>query len=128
MMTRSLKICVVDDDQDLAESLADVLKMSGHGVHLAHSGEEAVEICSMRDFDMTFMDVKMPGMNGVESFLEIRKIKPNAQVIIMTGYSFEPLLNQARENGVAAILYKPVAMPQLAELLDRLTQSTTSAA
>lgn len=120
-MAQSLDILVVDDNQDLAESLADVLEMSGHDVSLAYSGEEAIEIYSKREFDHVLMDVKMPGINGVESFLEMRKIKPDARVVLMTGYAVEELLNKARQNGAAAIIYKPVAMDQLAETLEKLT-------
>ena len=119
-MKSSLSIFVVDDDQDVAEGLADVLEMSGHEVTLAHSGEEAIEIFSAQDFDIAFMDVMMPGMNGVETFLEIRKIKPNAKVIMMTGYSVEQLLQQAVDNGAIGVLSKPVAIELVNDALENV--------
>jgi two-component system response regulator HydG len=117
---RPLHIFIVDDNQDFAESLADVLELDGHHVELAFDGEMAIEKFREQSFDITFMDVKLPGMNGVESFFEIRKINPRARVIMMTGYSVEQLLNQAVEQGVVDILYKPLEMSKVFELLERI--------
>ena len=66
------------------------------------------------------MDVKLPGKNGVESFFEIRKIKPKAKVVMMTGYSLEQLLNQAVENGAWGILHKPINIKRMLEMLQQL--------
>ncbi len=113
-----MRIFVVDDDRDLAESLAEVLELSGHEVQIAHSGEEAVEIFRTQDFDVSFMDVVMPGMNGVESFLEIRKIKPDAKVFMLTGYSVTQLLEQAMENGALGVLEKPIGVEDLLQRIE----------
>ena len=97
-----MRIFIVDDHRDVAEGLADVLRMHGHEVEVAHNGEQAIRIFKEQDFDIAFMDVMMPGMNGVESFLEIRKIKPDAKVVMMTGYSVTQLLDQAIETGLCS--------------------------
>ncbi len=115
-----LRIFVVDDHRDVAEGLADVLRMHGHEVEVAFNGEQAVRTFREKDFDITFMDVMMPGMNGVESFLEIRKIKPAAKVFMMTGYSVEQLLDQAVEKGAYGVLHKPVAMDDVLEAVERV--------
>ncbi len=117
-----LKVFIVDDDKDVAEGLADVLEMSGHEVTLAHSGADAIEIFSKQDFDVAFMDVMMPGMNGVESFMEIRKVKPDARIYMMTGYSVEQLLQQAVENGAVGVLHKPVAVDLISQALEDIQQ------
>ncbi len=118
--TRPLRIFVVDDHRDVAEGLADVLRMHGHEVEVAFNGEQAIRVFREKDFDIAFMDVMMPGMNGVESFLEIRKIKPAARVIMMTGYSVEQLLDQAVENKAYGVLHKPVAIDDVMEALERV--------
>ncbi len=115
-----LKILVVDDDQDFAENMADTLKLKGHKVELAFSGEEAVEKFLKDDFDITFMDVKLPGKNGVESFLEIRKLKPHVKVVMMTAYSVKQLLEEAVENGALGVLDKPFDMKSVLEMLNRI--------
>lgn len=81
-----------------------------HQVEIAYSGEEAVEIFRTKDFDITLMDMRLPGMNGVESFLEFRKLKPDAKVLIMTGYSVEELIRQAQDEGALSIFHKPLDM------------------
>lgn len=114
---KSLRIFVVDDDRDFAESLADVLEGGGHETATAFTGEEAVRRFRDEDFDLTFMDVKLPGMNGVESFLEIRKFKPDVRMIMMTGYSVQQLLMQATNNGAMGVLRKPFSWDELRETL-----------
>lgn len=119
-MIQPMRIFIVGDDHDVAEGLADILEMEGHEVTLAHSGEDALEIFTKQDFDIAFMDVMMPGMNGVESFLKIRQIKPNARVVMMTGYSVEQLLAQAVENGALGVMTKPVDFDELHSILERV--------
>jgi two-component system, NtrC family, response regulator HydG len=116
------RVLIVDDDTDHAESLADVIEMRGHTVQLAHSGEEAVGQFRGADFDFVLLDVKLPGINGVEAFLEMKKIRPAAQVMLMTGYSVEQLVARAIEGGALGVLHKPFAALQVLELLSQVKQ------
>jgi two-component system, NtrC family, response regulator HydG len=123
-MSTSSRIFIVDDDRDLAESLAELLEARGYEVELAHTGEDGVARFRESRFDLVFMDVKLPGMNGVESFLELRKIKPDAKVVMMTGYSVEEWLTRAIENGALAILNKPFAVEQILGVVERLKKQS----
>src|SRR5665213_871158 len=114
------RVLIVDDDVDHAESLADVLEMRGHPVELAHSGEEAVARFSRSEFDLVLLDVKLPGMNGVETFLELKKVRPSARVMMMTGFSLEELIAQAIESGALGVLYKPFAATELLATLGQV--------
>lgn len=107
-MARSLRILVVDDDIDNAQSLAELFDIEGHEAMVVHSGEAAIAAHMAQHFDLAFMDVMMPGLNGVESFLEIRKMRPQAKVFMMTGYSVEELLKQAVDQGALGVLSKPM--------------------
>lgn len=118
---KGLNIFIVDDDRDFAESLADIFEMEGHTCEMAHDGDAAIKKLTEKDFDLTFMDIKMSGKNGVESFLEIRKIKPNAKIIMMTGYSVANLLTQAVENGVWGVLHKPLDMDEILSMIKKVT-------
>lgn len=120
-MKKPLRILVVDDDHDHADSLADLFRLEGHEVEVAYSASEAIRVFLTNDFDLAFMDVVMPGMNGVESFLEIRRSKPDAKVYMMTGYSVEDLLRQATENGALGVLNKPMDPAKVAAALDEAT-------
>jgi two-component system, NtrC family, response regulator HydG len=107
------RIFIVDDDHDHAESIADILAINGHEVEMAFSGEQAVRRFAEREFDLTLMDVKLPGMNGVEAFFELRRQRADAQIVMMTGFSVEQLLARAVLNGARGVLYKPLAIPEL---------------
>ncbi len=111
------RVLIVDDDQDFAEGLADVLLPHGYEVELAFSGEEALTKFQEADFDVTFMDVRLPGKNGVESFLEIHNVKPDARVIMMTGFSVEQLLEQAVQGGAWGVLHKPLDPEKVLQML-----------
>ena len=123
MMTRKLSILVVDDDEDNANSLGELFEMEGHLVTVAHSGEAAIAAYVGTAFDLAFMDVMMPGRNGVESFLEIRKLRPEAKVFMMTGYSVEQLLQQAMEHGAMGVLTKPIDIDKLLRSVDDVRPS-----
>jgi len=112
-----MRIFIVDDDIDFAESIAEVLEDTGYEVEIAHSGEEALKKIKEQDFDLTFMDVKMPGMNGVECFLEARKMKPDAKFVMMSAYSVEELLNHAIQEGALGVLHKPFDMERMLTIL-----------
>lgn len=104
---RDLNILVVDDDIDNAASLGELFEMEGHSVRVVNSGQAAIDAYMTETFDLAFMDVIMPGKNGVESFLEIRRMRPDARVYMMTGYSVEELLQQAIFEGALGVLSKP---------------------
>lgn len=104
---------ILDDDVDLAESLADILEVYGHTVILAHNGAEAVKVALGNDFDIGFFDVRMPGINGVDAFLEIKKAKPSARICMMTGFSVEDLLDKAIAHGALGVLRKPFEIPEI---------------
>jgi DNA-binding response OmpR family regulator len=114
------RILVVDDDPDFAETMAEVLSLSGHQVTTAGTGEDAIRLTREQTFDICFMDIKLPGMNGLESFLEIHRRCAGTRFVMMTGYSLEQMLEQATSSGAAAVLRKPFDMGEVAALVDRL--------
>jgi two-component system, NtrC family, response regulator HydG len=116
----NLRVLIVDDDQDHAESVADILEMRGYAVELAASGEEGIARFRESDFHIVLMDVKLPGMNGVETFAEFRRIRPGARVLMMTGFSLEALVAEAVGNGALGVLRKPFAIAELLDTLERV--------
>jgi len=117
-MTKSLSIFVVDDDRDVAEGLAEVLEVSGHSVKLANSGEEAMRLLRDQKFDIAFINAKLPGMTGIESFLEVHKIQPTTRAIMMTGYTVEQLLTQAVADGAVRLVQKPFGLDTVQSALE----------
>ena len=115
---KPLSILVVDDDRDHADSLGELLVMRGHDVEVAYSGAGAIAAYDRRNFDIGFMDVIMPGKDGVQSFLEIRQRCPNALIYMMTGYTVEQLLCQAAENGALGVIGKPFDISAVTDAID----------
>jgi two-component system, NtrC family, response regulator HydG len=116
------RVLIVDDDIDHAESLADVIELRGHTAQLAYSGEEAIDYFRASNYDFVLLDVKLPGINGVDTFLELKKIRPTAQVMMMTGFSVEQLVAQAIDGGALGVMHKPFAATQVLELLSKVKQ------
>jgi two-component system, NtrC family, response regulator HydG len=122
MMTNALRILVVDDDVDNAHSLGELFEMEGHVPMVVHSGEAAIQAYKNEPFDIAFMDVMMPGLNGVESFMQIRRMRPAAKVFMMTGYSVEELLQQAMSEGAMGVLSKPMDVRSLLSMVGEVGQ------
>ena len=117
---KNARILVVDDDVDFAESLGEALESHGHEVVMVHSGETAIATFREDRFDIAFVDVRLPGMDGVESFFELRRIHPDAKVMMMTGYSMEDLLQQAIEHGALGVLDKPLNINEVLDTIQRV--------
>ena len=115
---RALKILIVDDDLDNAKSLGELFEFEGHKAHVVTSGAQAINCYLGEDFDIGFVDVMMPGMNGIESFMQIRKLKPKAKVFMMSGYSIEDVLKQAVTHGTMVLLSQELNDNTLCEVIN----------
>jgi CheY-like chemotaxis protein len=113
------RVLVVDDDQDHADSIADILLMQGHDVDVAHSAEEALARFPGAEFDLAFLDVMLPGMTGVDAFFAFRKARADAQVMLMTGYSREELVAPAIAGGALGVMSKPFSVGNLLTVLQQ---------
>jgi len=111
------RVLVVDDDRNMVKTLTDVLEFKGWNVGNAYSGEEAVSAATSESFDVVLMDVRMPGMDGVDAFKAIKQQRPNTTVVLMTAYAAQDRLAEAERCGVCRVLSKPVNVPALIELL-----------
>lgn len=109
------QILVVDDEPGMLETLNDILVAAGYEVTVAGNGERALELIRLGGFDAVLMDVRMPGMDGVEVVVEAGA--PPPPVILMTAYALEERLKTAREARVHAVLHKPFAAPYLLEMV-----------
>jgi DNA-binding NtrC family response regulator len=113
------KTLIVDDEKDLAEMLKDVLELEGHKVVTAKDGYQAIEEAKKIHYDLILMDIRLPGMNGVETFLEIKGHNPSSRVIMMTGFSVEDLIQEAIEKGAYACIHKPFDMSKVIPLIEK---------
>jgi two-component system, NtrC family, response regulator HydG len=122
-MTEALRILVLDDHVEVAESLGEILELIGHEVQLVHNGADAVDAYLAGAFDIGLFDVKMPGMNGVESFLAIKRQRPDAKIFMMSGYADDELIEKAIDSGALGLLRKPFEPDELIAKVDALVKS-----
>ena len=114
----SRRALVVDDDRSMVKTLTDVLRYKGWEVSTAYSGGEAIDAASTGTFDVVLMDIKMPGIDGVDAFKAIKAKRPGLRVVLMTAYAAQDRVAEAEREGVVRVLSKPVNLSVLLELLD----------
>ena len=113
------RVLLVDDNAMFLDSARDVLEGEDFTVFTAESGEEALRQISVQNCPVVLMDIKMAGLNGVETFVEMKRIKPDVRVIICTAHLIEDLIQRAEREGAFAILKKPVMTRLLLETIER---------
>lgn len=116
-------ILIVDDNDSLRRSMEMILRLKGYAVETAASGAEAIALVQARAFDMIFMDVRMPVLDGVQTLKQIKAIRPQAAVTMMTGYAVEDLIQDALAEGAFALLDKPVEIESFITLIEKARQA-----
>ncbi|MBI2328896.1 MAG: response regulator [Chloroflexi bacterium] len=115
-------ILIVDDLRNMSLTLGGILEDEGYNVVIVADGYQAIAAVSKSHFDIIFMDIKMPGIDGVQTFTEVKKIDPRAVVLMMTAYSVEDLVKQAVSEGAYTCLYKPFNMEKVIALVENITR------
>ncbi len=111
------RVLIVDDEANMRKTLAEILRDEGYQITTAASGEEAVRLCQTNHFEAILMDVRMPGIDGVEAFRQIRQHQEGARVILMSAYSIEALKEAALDDGAIAFLPKPLDLDRVIDLV-----------
>ena len=117
-MAKETRVLVVDDDISFAESLTDILMAKGYDAVAVNSGEDALEKIKESSFDVALMDIKMPVMDGVRTFKEIKKLRSSTTVIMMTAYSMDDLIHDALKEGAYGVLRKPLDIEQVIKRIE----------
>ena len=108
-----IKILLVDDEKEFVETLSERIRMRDHKSDVALDGEEALKLMDDDLPDVVVLDLKMPGIDGMEVLRRIRKAYPNVQVIMLTGHGSEKDEKEARKLGAFEYLQKPVEIETL---------------
>ena len=112
-MDEKASILIVDDNLSLCKTMTLILRRKGYDATSAKDGYEAIVKVKEGSFDLIFMDIKMPLMDGVETYKEIKKIRPDSVVFMMTAYAVEDLIQEALKEGAYGVLYKPLDMEKI---------------
>jgi two-component system response regulator HydG len=116
-MFQKLRILVVDDNEEFCQNVADILELKNYEVVSAYDGFKALELVKRDGFALVLMDIKMPVMDGVETFKKVKEIAPDTPVIMVTAYAVEELIKEALRQGAFGSLQKPLDFDQLLELI-----------
>ena len=105
-MEEEIKILLVDDEPDFTHPTASWLTSEGYYVMVAPDGESALRIIKENTPDITFLDLKMPGMDGVEVLKRIRAFNKDMPVVLVTAYVEDPKVREISQYGISGVFYK----------------------
>lgn len=115
-------ILVVDDEEDTCANLQDILTDLGYRVDVAYDGLSALELVKRNPYDVALLDLKMPGMDGLELYRRIKQLRAGTVAIIVTAYTTSDTAQAAKQAGAWQILSKPVDLPRLLSLIDEASE------
>ena len=113
-------ILLVDDDLDTCASLADVLADLGYAVDVAHDGPGALELSRRRVYALALLDFKLPGMDGVELYGHLRRLRADTVGVLVTGFASDETARAAAGAGIRRLLPKPVDFGELLPLVEEV--------
>jgi DNA-binding NtrC family response regulator len=118
----AMRILLIEDDENVAEVLADAFAADGHEIAITHTGEEGLTYLAHDRPDAIVLDVRLPNLNGVGVLRQIRSVDPALPVIIMTGLATAGELAEIQRLGVTEIIEKPELLKRFDDALARIAQ------
>jgi CheY-like chemotaxis protein len=118
MNSPHVSILVVDDDVDTCRNLSDILTDLGYHVEVAHDGLMALQRVQRQPYDIALLDLKMPGMDGLTLYREIRKLRAETVAIVVSAFASRETVSEALAAGAWQVLPKPVDFTRLLKLVD----------
>ncbi len=115
------KILIVDDDKNICATIVGVLRKEGHKVDVMPDGNKAIEAIAEKTYDIALIDIRMPGINGVETYRKLKEISPETIVMMMTAYALDDLKKDALREGVYGIIDKPFDMNQVIGMMSDIS-------
>jgi DNA-binding NtrC family response regulator len=112
------RLLVIDDEEDVREMLEFILSSEGFEVATVDGGLAAVELARARPFDLAITDLRMPGMNGIETLVALKERDPSLEVLVVTGYASEQTAAECIRLGAYGYLRKPFEIAELRPLID----------
>jgi DNA-binding NtrC family response regulator len=122
MAMSQLRLLLVDDELEFLEPLSTRLARRGCTCSIASDGEEALRALAAAPFDCAVVDVKMPGMDGLELLRRMRRQHPGVAVVLLTGHASVELGVQGMELGAFEYLLKPIDLDELLDVVRRAAQ------
>jgi len=119
------KILLVDDEVEFASALAERLELRSYDVKTANNALEALAVIHAHVPDVIILDLKIPGMDGIETLKTIKKIDPTIEVIMLTGHGDVQSVAEGMKSGVFEYIMKPVDIGELTVKIDNAMKKRT---
>ncbi|HLN32297.1 MAG TPA: response regulator [Gemmataceae bacterium] len=124
---KGLRLLVADNDERVRRSAHSILGRLGCVVETARDGQEALTMARLSTYDVILVDIRLPDLPGYEAYQRLRNAQPQARVILMTTYGYDPshTIVKARQEGLRSVLFKPFRVDQLLDALESPAESET---
>ena len=120
------RVLLVDDEVDFTENTKTLLEHRGYDVTAVDSGDSAIKTLGQGEYDVMVLDLKMPGMDGISTLKEIKKLQLHTQILVLTGHGAINTALEAMELGAYDYLTKPCDIDELTEKLDDAMKKSES--
>ena len=121
-MLQKTSLLVIDDDELLRETIADIFTDKGYLVETASSGKEATKMLEDRSFNVALIDIKLPDIEGIELLKNLKRMHPETEGIIITGYATLETAMQAVREGAFAYVLKPLEMDEVIDIIEQAVE------
>ena len=118
---KNTKILLIDDDEWIRDAMTLFFESEGCQIMALETGEEALVEIHRQNYGIVICDYKLPGIDGLQLLKEIRKVKPDTKMILITAYKTEELLAEAKQMGIHDFISKPFTSETIEASLSRLT-------
>lgn len=112
------KILIVDDNEELCQNLSDILELKGYEISKAYDGYHAIENMKLKNFSVVIMDIKMPGINGLDTLKILKQINPRISIILITAFADDIFYKESKNNIDLKIVQKPIDMDSFLFLIE----------
>ena len=119
---RPLRVLIVDDEPNVCDVLRDACSRLGCLVTTFNSGEQAIAEARREGFDVVFLDIRMPGLNGAQVLRVLRRLVPRATFVMITAYAESELVDESLESGAFICLSKPLGISEIRDLLQSVSE------
>lgn len=114
------RILVIDDEEGMRDVFYRLLSNEGYIVETARDGNEGLDKVKKRQFDLSFIDVRMPELNGLETFLQIKKLQPGIKAFLISGYAVDSLVEKAVKEGALGCIRKPSGIRDVVKVAKKI--------
>lgn len=122
MSLGEFRVLVVDDEKNICDLLKQAMERADCLVETVCEGHLALERAQKTQFDVIFLDIKMPGMNGVEVLKNLRQTQPHAAFVMITGYACSELVDESLSSGAFICLSKPFGLAQVMDVIKTIRE------